>query len=148
MKKFASEFFCRGLSACGLGPVILAIIYLVMHQTAAVEALTVNQVCTGIFSLTFLAFIAGGMNSIYRIEQLPLMLAILIHGVVLYISYLVTYLLNNWLEWDWLPVLVFSCIFVVGYIIIWAIIYSVIRKNTQKVNRMLKEKQKNMKDKA
>lgn len=141
MKRFVSEFFRRGLTACGFGPVILAILYLIMKQAAGVEALSINQVCIGIFSITLLAFVAGGMNAVYQIEQLPLMIAILIHGIILYVSYLATYLINDWLEWGWLSVLVFSGVFVAGYLVIWAVIYSVIRRNTQKLNKMLKEKQ-------
>ncbi len=141
MKKFVSEFFKRGLLACGIAPIVLAIIYLVLKQTKGIETLTVNQVCIAIFSITILAFIAGGMNAVYQIEQLPLMLAILIHGVVLYAGYLATYLINNWLEWKWISVLVFSAIFVIGYLVIWGIIYSVIKKNTEKLNKMLEEKQ-------
>ena len=145
MKRFVSEFFRRGLTACGFGPIILAVLYLILHYKGTVETLSVNQVCIGIFSITLLAFVAGGMNAVYQIEQLPLMIAILIHGAVLYVSYLATYLLNDWLDWGWIPVLVFSGIFVVGYLAIWAVIYSVIRRNTQKLNKMLKEKQKNYK---
>lgn len=143
MKKFVLEFLRRGFAACGMGPIILAILYLILQQTAAVETLTVNQVCIGIFSITALAFIAGGMNAIYQIERLPLMVAILIHGGVLYISYLGTYLLNDWLDWGIMPIVVFSAIFVVGYIVIWAIIYSIIKRNTKKLNEMLKKKQQN-----
>ena len=141
MKKFVSEFLRRGLIACGLGPIVLAIVYWILQQTAAVETLTVNQVCIGIFSLSALAFIAGGMNVIYQIERLPLMVAILIHGGVLYISYLATYLLNGWLEWGVTPILVFSGIFVAGYFAIWAIIYSIIKRNTEKLNEVLKQRQ-------
>lgn len=141
MKKIVSEFFRRGMIACGIGPIVLAVLYLILKKQAALETLTVNQVCLGIFSLTALAFIAGGMNVIYQIEQLPLMVAILIHGVVLYISYLVTYLINDWLEQGVLPILVFTGVFVVGYLIIWAIIYSIIRKRTERINEVLRIKQ-------
>ncbi len=139
MRKFVLEFLRRGLIASGIGPIILAIVYLILQQSAAVQTLTVNQVCIGIFSLTALAFIAGGMNAIYQIERLPLMVAILIHGGVLYISYLGTYLLNDWLEWGVMPIVVFSAIFVVGYIVVWAIIYSIIKRNTAKINEILKQ---------
>ena len=139
MKKNVLEFVRRGLTACGFGPIILAILYLILEHQGAVETLTVRQVCLGIFSLSALAFIAGGMNVIYQIERLPLMVAILIHGSVLYISYLITYLLNNWLEWGVTPVLVFSGIFVFGYFIVWAIIYFITRKNTEKLNQILME---------
>ena len=146
MKKFVLEFLRRGLIASGIGPIVLAIVYLILQQTAAVETLSVNQVCIGIFSITALAFIAGGMNAIYQIERLPLMVAILIHGGVLYIGYLGTYLLNDWLDSGIMPIVVFSAIFVVGYIVIWAIIYSVIKSNAAKLNKMLKQKQQSAKD--
>ena len=146
MKKFVLEFLRRGLIASGIGPIVLAIVYLILQQTNAVETLSVNQVCIGIFSITALAFIAGGMNAIYQIERLPLMVAILIHGGILYISYLVTYLLNDWLDFGALPIIVFSAVFVVGYIVIWAIIYSIIKRNTDKLNKMLKQKQQSVKE--
>ena len=143
MKKFILDFLRRGLVACGLGPIVLAVLYLILQQSAAIETLTVNQVCIGIFSLTALAFIAGGMNAVYQIERLPLMVAILIHGVVLYVSYLGTYLLNQWLDRGATPILVFSSIFVVGYLTIWAIIYSIIKRNTEKLNEILKKRKQN-----
>ena len=143
MKKFVLEFVRRGFIATGLGPILLAIVYLILKQSAAIDTLTVNQVCIGIFSLSALAFIAGGMNAIYQVERMPLMTAILIHGGTLYIGYLGTYLLNDWLDFGVIPIIVFTAIFVVGYIVIWAIIYSIIRRNTAKLNEMLKKKQQN-----
>ncbi len=141
MKKIVSEFFRRGLIASGFGPVVLAILYLILQQKTGLENLTVTEVCLGIFSLSLLAFIAGGMNVVYKIERLPLMSAILIHGGVLYITYLATYLINNWLEWSKTPILVFSAIFIFSYFVIWSIIYLIIRRNTEKVNEVLKKKQ-------
>lgn len=140
MKRIILEFSRRGLIAAGLGPIVLAVLYLFLQQQGAVEFLTVNEVCLSIFSLSVLAFIAGGMNVIYQIEQLPLMVAILIHGGVLYISYLGTYLLNSWLEWGVTPILVFTTIFVFGYFVIWAIIYSITKRRTEKLNELLKKK--------
>ena len=140
MKKNILEFIRRGLGAAWLGPIVLAIIYLVLGKNGAIETLCVNEVALGIFSLSILAFIAGGLNVLYQIERLPLMVAILIHGVVLYVSYLLTYLLNGWLESGLTPFLIFSGIFVAGYLIIWAIIYGVTKKSTNKINEKLKEK--------
>ena len=144
MKKFVSAFVIRGLIAMGIGPVGLAIVYLILKQADAIDTLTVDQICMGIFSLSTLAFIAGGMNAIYQVERLPLMTAILIHGGVLYIGYLGTYLFNDWLDLGVIPIIVFTAIFVVGYIVIWAIIYSIMRRNTAKLNDILKKKQQNL----
>ncbi len=141
MKKYILEFVHRGLIASGLGPIVFAIVYLVLQKQAAVEMLTVNQMCSGIFSLFALAFVIGGMNIIYQIEQIPLMVSILIHGSVLYISYLATYLLNDWLDRGPTPILVFTGIFVAGYLIIWIIIYIVMKRRTDRINQILKKKQ-------
>lgn len=147
MKKTVLGFFHRGLIACGFGPIVLAIVYLILQNQVGIDTLTVNQVCLGIVSLSTLAFVVGGMNVIYQIERLPLMVAILIHGIVLYIGYLVTYLLNDWLERGVIPILVFSGIFVIGYLAIWGIIYFIIKRNTAKLNEILKKKQQLAEDK-
>ena len=140
MKKFFLEFLLRGLTACGFGPIVLVIVYLILQRSINLQSLTVNEVCIGILSLTILAFVAGGMNAIYKIEQLPLMIAILIHGGVLYIGYLGTYLINGWLELGIAPILTFSGIFALGYLTIWVIIFSATKKSTEKLNKKLKQK--------
>ena len=140
MKKSILEFCRRGLVACGFGPIVLAALYLILQQEGILQTLSVNEVCLGIVSLSALAFIAGGMNMIYQIERLPLTIAILIHGGVLYVSYLVTYLVNGWLEWGLMPILVYSGIFILGYLAVWAVIYSITKKRTARINEMLQQR--------
>lgn len=144
MKKTFVEFLRRGVTALGFGPILLAVLYLILYRQGIVQLLTVRQVCTGIFSLSALAFVAGGMNVVYQIERLPLMVAILLHGGILYASYLVTYLVNGWLGWGAAPILMFSLIFVLGYLAIWAVIYAIIRRKTARLNAMLRKKQKHL----
>ena len=139
MKKVVKDFLFRGMMALGFGPLILAVLYLVLQRHGIVETLTVDQVCIGIFSISALAFIAGGTNVVYQIERLPLMVAILIHGIVLYASYLVTYLLNNWLERGSMPILIFTGIFIFGYLAIWAVIYFVHKRRAKRLNELLKK---------
>ena len=141
MKNTVKEFLRRGIAACGFGPMVLAVLYLILQYNGVVDFLTVREVCTGIFSLSALAFIAGGMNAVYQIERLPLMIAVFIHGGVLYLSYLAAYLVNGWLEWGTTPILVFTGIFAVGYLLIWAVIYATMKRNTNEVNKLLKKKQ-------
>lgn len=42
--------------------------------------------------------------------------------------------------------IIFSVIFVVGYMVIWAVIYSIIKRNTAKLNDGLKKRQQIVKD--
>ena len=140
-KRLLPEFLRRGVSACGFGPLALAVLYWLLERQGVLQTLTVREVCLGIVSLTGLAFMAGGLNIVYQIERLPVMVAILIHGGVLYVSYLITYLVNGWLEEGTIPLLVFTVIFVVGYLAIWAVVFSVVKRNTSRVNESLKKKQ-------
>lgn len=140
MKHYFLEFLRRGLLACGLGPLVLVVIYLILDAQTDLSFLTVGEVCRGIFSLSALAFVAGGMNVIYQIERLPLMAAILLHGGVLYVGYLAVYLLNGWLAGGIMPILVFTGIFAVGYVVIWILVCFLTQKHTASINAKLEQK--------
>ena len=138
MKRFWKEFFLRGLLCAGGGPVVLSIIYGILGASGTVESFSPSEVCTGILSITLLAFIAAGMTAIYQMEQLPLPTMILLHGGALYIAYLLTYLLNGWLLKQLASILTFTCIFIAVYAVIWLIVYCVIRHKTEKINKLLR----------
>ena len=81
MKKTFFNFIRHGLMACGLGPLILAVLYLILQHQYHIETLTATEVCIGIISVSVFAFIAGGINEIYQIERLPLVFsAIFVFG--------------------------------------------------------------------
>ena len=138
MKKFLKQFLFRGLICSSGGPVVLAIIYGVLAATGTAEAVSPAEVSLGILTITLLAFIAAGMTAIYRMEQLPLPIMILLHGGALYIAYILTYLINGWLQNSLLPILVFTVIFVAGYALVWLIIYLVEKAKADKLNKLLK----------
>ena len=138
MKKFLKEFLLRGLICASGGPVVLAIIYGILGVTGAVESFSPREVCLGILTITLLAFVAAGMTAIYQMEQLPLPTMILLHGGALYIAYLLTYLINGWLVSQLKPIAIFTGIFLVGYALIWLIIYCVEKKKAAKLNALLK----------
>lgn len=139
MRKFLKEFLLRGLICASGGPIVLAIIYGILGATGIVKALSPRDVCLGILTITLLAFIAAGMTAIYRQEQLPLPIMILLHGGTLYIAYILTYLINGWLQNSLISILVFTGIFAAGYAIIWLIIYFVEKSKAEKLNKLLKE---------
>ncbi len=138
MKKFWKEFLFRGLLAASGGPVVLAIIYGILGAAGAAESFSPREVCTGILSITLLAFVAAGMTAVYQLEQLPLPTMILLHGGALYIAYILTYLLNGWLVNQLTPILIFTGIFMAGYALIWLIIYCIERRKAAHINKLLK----------
>lgn len=136
--KYVKEFLKRGLMVCAAGPVIMAIIYGFMGAAEAVTAITPEKVCVEILTITAMAFIAGGITVVYIIEKLPLVWAVMIHGVILYVDYLGVYLLNNWIPGNPLSIGIFTAIYIGGYAIIWLCIYCSIRSKTAKLNQKLK----------
>ena len=140
MKKYVWEFIKRGLAAAWGGPVVLAIIYGSLGAAGAVEALTPYEVCLGILSVTLMAFIIAGMSVVYTVERLPLLSAILIHAGVLYLDYLLVYLLNSWIPRNWQAIGVFTGIFLVGYGLIWAVIYLCSRRKIRALNEKMKKR--------
>ena len=137
-KQFWKEFLHRGLLAAAGGPVILAIIYGILGATGTVTSLSPSEVCTGILSITLMAFIAAGITAVYQMEQLPLPGAIAIHAVVLYLDYLIMYLLNRWIPRNLTALGLFTAIFFGGFALVWLIIYQFVKRDTERVNRKMR----------
>ena len=140
MKKHIVQFLKRGLMAAAGGPVVLAIVYGILGAVGVIETLTPEAVCTGILTVTLMAFIAAGITVVYEIEKLPLFSAILLHGVALYADYILIYLLNGWLKSQLVPIAIFTGIFIVGFALIWLIIYRVTKSTADSLSQKLKEK--------
>lgn len=137
-KQFWKNFLHRGLLAAAGGPVILAIIYGILGATGTVTSLSPTEVCTGVLSITLMAFIAAGITAVYQMEQLPLPGAIAIHAAVLYLDYLIMYLLNRWIPRDLTTLGIFTAIFFGGFALVWLIIYQFVKRDTEQVNQKMR----------
>ena len=137
MKEFVKEFCKRGFIGAWGGPAILAIVWLALQNAGVVTEIAVNEAVLGVLSSIVLAFIATGITAVYEQEQLQLGTATLIHGLVLYLDYVLAYLLNGWIAPQ--SLIVFTLIFVAGYILIWAIIYGIMAYKVKKLNRLVEK---------
>ena len=138
--KYAKEFIRRGMVAAWVGPVVLAVVYLVLEKVGVVTTLTVSQVVLAIISMTVMAFIAAGISFIYQVERLPLAIATIIQMAVLYLDYLLFYRLNGWVPNEGL--ITFTVIFAALFIVIWLIVYfCFVRPSVQKLNEKLNAEQ-------
>ena len=140
MKKHALNFIQRGFAGATFGPIVLAIIYAILGATDIISFLSVNEVVLGIISISAMAFIAGGITMVYEVENLPLISAILIHALSLYIDYAIMYLINGWIGDGILPFLVFTAIFFTGFALIWGFIYLFTKSKTKVLNKNLSKK--------
>lgn len=138
MKRFIAEFCKRGLVAAWGGPMVMAIVYGILGATGEIQTLTPQEVCLGVISSTVMAFLIAGSSAIYTGERLPMPILSLIHGAVLYVTYIVVYLLNSWIPAQGSSIGIFTAVFVGGYAVIWLIIYLCIRNKTNQLNQKLK----------
>lgn len=137
MKSFWKEFLLRGLMVAAGGPVVLAIIYGILGAAGTVRTLSPAEVCTGILSITVMAFIAAGITAIYQTERIALPFAIAIHAAVLYADYLIMYLLNNWLPRSPEAYGIFTAIFAAGFALVWVVIYCITKAKTDALSKQL-----------
>ena len=134
MKHFMKSFIHRGALFCGLGPVIMAIVYIFLSASGTVKTIPVSTYIQEIFTSTLMAFIAAGISAVYTIDKLALPLAGLIQGSVLLLDYLAIYLFNGWLKPTLTAIVIFVVIFVALFAAIWLIIYKSVQVQIKKIN--------------
>ena len=136
MKKenLIKEFFKIGAMWAGCGPLIMMIVYSCLSTFDVVNMVSVSEMVLGVMSSLMLAFIAGGISVIWRIEKLPLMWASFLHASILFLDYIFIYLINGWMLFEVRPILAFTGIFVILYFLIWCCIYFSIRMSIKKMN--------------
>ena len=137
MKRFIKDFILRGLVASRFGPLILVTIYYGYQLTENVTSRPMAEININIISSLLMAFIADRIGAIFKVEKVPLGVATLIDAIVSYFDYLFFYLINNWISIMVKPLLVFTVIYIIGYTIIWLIIYKKVKSQVQKVNQRL-----------
>ncbi len=135
MKKHIKDFCIRGLMFAWGGPAITAIVWYFIWKAGGMESLSPSEVLVGVLSTSALAFIAAGISIVHQIETLPKVTAALIQGAVLYVDYLGFYLLNGWITAD--KILIFTIIFVTGFVFVWAAVYIPTRIRVEKMNKKL-----------
>ena len=138
MKNVIKRFCLRGAIFGGFGPLIYAIVMLILHFTNVNEFSSELMIFKGFFSTYILGFMCAGVSVVWSIDRLGVGAASLIQCVTLYICYLVVYLVNNWIPRNPLFVLYFTIIFIVSYLIIWLIIYFIEKARAKKLTDHLK----------
>lgn len=140
MKEFVKNFCKRGLVAFGFGPVIMAIVYISLELAGVGGALGFIELSKQILIVSAMAFVAAGISAIYNVERLALPLAIFIHAAVLYTDYILVYLINGWIKNSLMPLIIFTVIFIVGFALVWIIIYAVDKNAARKLNERLNKR--------
>jgi len=137
MKKYIKEFLLRGMMFGGFGPIILGIVYLVLSYTIDDFSLNGIEVFTAIISVYLLAFIHAGASIFNQIEGWGIAKSLLYHLSTLYIAYSLCYIINSWIPFEWIVLLIFTLIFLAVYFVVWFIVYFCVKTTSKKFNKSL-----------
>ena len=137
MNKYVKEFLHRGLLFGGFGPVVCAIVFAILDWTDVSISLTGSDILIAVISTYLLAFIQAGASVFNQIESWPITKSLLCHFSVLFFAYSGCYLLNSWIPFEPMVLLIFCIIFVAVYFIIWITGSLLVRAHTKKLNARL-----------
>ena len=137
MNRYVKEFFHRGLMFGGFGPIIHGIIFYILSKTVSGFSLSGGQVLVGIVSIYLLAFVQAGASVFNQIEEWSLPKSLLCHFSTLFVAYSLCYVLNSWIPFEPMVLIIFALIFVVTYFIIWFTVYVIVKATTKKLNARL-----------
>ena len=136
MKKYILEFLRRGMAFGGFGPIVMGIVYLIISLITDLKFSGV-EIFSGIISTYILAFIHAGASVFNQIEHWSISKSVAFHLSFLYFAYLGCYLINSWIPFSWIVVLIFTLAFLLTYFIIWFIVYLITKKTTKEMNKKI-----------
>lgn len=136
MRKYVNEFLKRGLIFGGFGPIVVGIIYYIISLTTTL-ALSSGDILVVIISSYLLAFIQAGTTVFNQIEDWSPFKSLAFHFTSLYLAYLGCYLVNSWIPFSWIVVLIFTGIFVLTFLVVWFTCYLITKKFAKKLNEQL-----------
>lgn len=136
MKKYVVEFLKRGMAFGGFGPIVVGVICLIFSLVSDTK-FTGIEVFSGIISTYLLAFIHAGASVFNQIEEWSISKSLAFHLSSLYFAYLGCYLINSWIPFDWIVVLIFTIIFLVTYFVIWIVVYFITKDIAKKLNKKI-----------
>lgn len=138
MKQYVIKFLHRGMLFGGFGPIIAGIVYLILSLTLDDFSLGGTDVFMAIISTYLLAFLQAGASVFNQIEEWSVAKSLLCHFATIYVAYVGCYLLNFWIPFEPMVIVIFTAIFTVTYFIIWLSIFAAIKVTSKKMNAKLR----------
>lgn len=138
MNKYLKEFLHRGLIFGGFGPIILAIIYYIISNNTKNFSLSGGELLLAIISIYLLSFVQAGATVFNQIDHWPIPKSLLFHFSSLYVVYVLCYLINSWIPFEPMVLVIFTVVFAVIYFIIWITVVLSIKAFTKKANQKLR----------
>lgn len=145
-KKYWFDALKRGMVGVTIGlPVsliIFLVIYLIIKYTTGgqdnLEMNTMYYAFRLVASFYITCFIFAASTEVYKIEELPIKYAILIHFSCIFICWFSCAALANWIDvTNWISWIIAIGSFIVVYIIVLSIIFAVNKRRVKMINEKL-----------
>lgn len=134
MTKHLKTFLLRGMAFAGFGPVIFGIVILCISYSVEGLSLGAAEVLIGIVSTYLLAFVQAGASVFNQIEEWPITKSLLFHFTSVYLAYVVCYLVNSWIPFEPIVILIFTLAFTALYFVIWFTVYFAVKSTERRLN--------------
>lgn len=138
MNRYLKDFLHRGLIFGGFGPIVVAIVFMCISLADRGFSLTASQILLATVSSYLLAFVQAGVTVFNQIEHWSTVKSLLCHFVTLFAAYSVCYVVNSWIPFEPMVLVIFSVIFTVLFFVIWTIVYLSVRATSKRFNSQLK----------
>ena len=136
--KHVKNFFLRGAIFGVFGPIIFGIVCMIISFNKGTVPFNGVEIFIAILSTYLLAFIHAGVSVFREIEHWSQAKANGLHLLVLYLLYITCYLVNSWIPFNWIVILIFTGAFILTYLIVCLIVYLIVRKTTKEMNVKIK----------
>ena len=137
MNRYVKEFLRRGLIFAGFGPIVFGIVIMCISYFGNVPEHPALKIFMGIVITYILAFVQAGATVFNQIEHWSVPKSVFCHFGLLYIVYSLAYVANSWIPFKAEVLGVFTVIFVVGFFLIWGIVYLAVKSTGKKFNEKL-----------
>lgn len=138
MNRYLKDFLHRGLIFGGFGPIVVAIVFMCISLADRGFSLTASQILLTTVSSYLLAFVQAGVTVFNQIEHWSTVKSLLCHFVTLYATYSVCYVVNSWIPFEPMVLVIFSAVFVLLFFVIWGIVYLSVKATSKRFNSQLK----------
>lgn len=139
MNKYVKDFLHIGLIFSGLGPIVLGIVYMIINASGVEVILSAGDVFKAILTTYVIAFVQAGISVFPKIESWSSFKVMLMQGLCCYLVYVIGYLINSWIPFNFLTIVIFTGVFITVFVCIWIAIFTIAKKVENKMNAKLKE---------
>ena len=122
----------------GFGPIVAAIVFAILGATLDDFSIGGTEILLAVVSTYLLAFIHAGASVFNQIEHWSIGKSLACHFGTLYVGYALTYIVNSWIPFEPMVLVIFTAIFAVIYAVIWLTVFFISKSTEKKLNKSLK----------